>query len=248
MSHQQSHLALFARFPTSGQSKTRLIPRLGSEGASSFAQAALTDTLHHFSTVPSCRKTLFYTPATAHSNVLRLLKDESLDTAWSAHPQVDSTDLGARLSDAVGFLFDDQNGKNNNDNSPSIEPRSTPVTLIGMDCFDLTSSMVRESMDFVAGTQGAAHLIPAVDGGYVMLTVPGECRRDVVFGDIPWSCERTGRVQLQRIEEAGLRCRVDGMLEDVDEPGDLERLWERREDKRRAFPRTVGFLEGAMGR
>lgn len=235
MNHPQSHLALFARFPTPGCSKTRLIPRLGPKGACTFARAALTDTLHLFSTLPSSHRTLFYTPVTAHADVLQLLEEESLDSAWSIHPQIDSADLGARLADAVGYLSH-QN------------PGSITVTLIGMDCLDLTVTAVRDSMDLVAVTPGSAHMIPAVDGGYVLLTVPGECRRDVAFGDIPWSCDRTGQVQLRRIEEAGLRCRVAGELSDVDEPGDLEALWRAREGKRGKFPRTVAFLEGVMDR
>lgn len=242
MDHQQiyGHLAVFARYPILGQSKTRLIPRLGPEGASSFARAALIDTLHLLSTLPCCQKTLFYTPATAHTHIIHLLEEECLDSAWSIQPQIDSADLGVRLADTARYLY--------HLTPSSVDRGLTPITLVGMDCFDITISTVRESMDLVRGMRGLAHMIPAVDGGYVLLTLPEGCRWNVVFRDIPWSCESTGRAQLQRIEEAGLQCIVGEMLRDVDEPEDLEVLWQGREGKRARFPRTMGFLEGVMGR
>lgn len=228
------HLAVFARYPIPGHSKTRLIPRLGPDGASSFARAGLIDTLHLFSALPCCQRTLFYTPSTAHADIIRLLAEEQLESVWSVEPQTDSTDLGDRLAAAARYLS-------------HCNPRPpTPIALIGMDCFELTVSMVRDSMDLVSRTRGLAHIIPAVDGGYVLLTVPEGCEWAEVFGGIPWSSEYTGQTQVQRIEGAGLRCTVGEMLGDVDEPGDLERLWESRGLKMARFPRTMEFLEGVM--
>ncbi|THC92735.1 hypothetical protein EYZ11_007783 [Aspergillus tanneri] len=207
---QQRHLALFARFPSPGKCKTRLIPRLGKEGASSFALAALTDLMHLFKKA-ACHKTLFYTPAAARWEVSAFLQHESLVSSWDIHPQPDAPDLGARLHDALEHLK----------RHTAIDAGAiVPVTFLGMDCFELTVATVQDSMDRVSSNPDTAHIIPARDGGYVLLTVPLHCDGHTAF--------------------------VSEALPDVDEPGDLEGLWETRKQKREVYPSTFGCLETVM--
>ncbi|EER27043.1 hypothetical protein CPC735_023790 [Coccidioides posadasii C735 delta SOWgp] len=240
MDTPRRHLALFARLPSPGKCKTRLIPRLGAEGASTFAQAALIDILHLFSTNPSaCQKTFFYTPTTAHEEILHLLRQESLDSSWSIHPQPDHPDLGARLSDALIHL-------RNRLKTTVASLAEQSVTFIGMDCFDLTPTLVESSMACISSTPKVAHMYPARDGGYALLTVPLGCDAERVFRNIPWSCERTGAVQIERLREAGLSCVVGEVLGDVDDPADLEELWMKRDGRKREYPRTIAYLESNM--
>lgn len=240
----RGHLALFARFPSPGKCKTRLIPCLGADGACSFALASLTDIMHLLATTAS-HKTLFYTPATAEPEVSLFLQQESLSASWAMHPQLENApDLGARLHGALEHL-QTRTWRRDADVDVLSSP-IVPVTFIGMDCFDLSPAVIEDSMAQVASTSGMAHMIPACDGGYVLLTVPLGCDGCRVFERIPWSCDRTGRVQIQRLEEAGLSCALGRALPDVDEPDDLEKLWQARELKRGAHPRTIAFLETAM--
>lgn len=248
--HQRYHLALLARFPSPGQGKTRLIRRLGPEGACSFARAALTDLLHLLATTTSCHRILFYTPDSARPDVLQFLDREQLRSAWDVCPQTQTPDLGGRLCAALEHV----RGTNADDAGGGGAVTATPViTFIGMDCFELTGPMVQDSMVRVSVSTSAspgtasAHLLPASDGGYVLLTVPLDCDGSRIFERIPWSCGRTGRVQVQRLEEAGLSCVVGGeALPDVDEPGDLDGLWEGRKAKWESFPRAFGYLETVM--
>lgn len=240
--HPRHHLALFARFPYPGRCKTRLIPRLGEDGACSFARAALVDMLHHFAGMICCRKILFFTPETAGPGILQLLEEESLLSSWELQPQVNSPDLGDRLF--KGFEHIKSLG-GDVWLAGQINPKPT-ATFIGMDCFDLTCATVQDSMSLVSSTQDRAHMIPADDGGYTLLTIPLTCDARTILDNVPWSCSQTSYIQRRRLEEAGLSCVMDEPLFDVDEPNDLERLWESRSRKQDAYPRTFGYLETVM--
>lgn len=238
--NEPHYLALLARAPTLGKSKTRLIPRLGQEGACSFAHAALTDLLHLMRTVPSCHRILFYTPKDAGPHLQAYLERERLDGSWELQCQPDTPDLGGRLAGALECL------QNIGGKAQSGAARPT-VTFIGMDCFELTVQSVSTSMHKVSANDGTANMTPACDGGYVMLTVPLHCDGKKIFSGIPWSTDRTGQMQLQRLRDAGLTCDAEvPALPDVDEPQDLERLWATRQTKLSDFPRTMDFLGKVM--
>ncbi|KAL2356352.1 nucleotide-diphospho-sugar transferase [Cryomyces antarcticus] len=222
------YLALFAKSPSVGSSKTRLIPRLGPHGSALFALAALTDTLHLFSALP-IHKTLFYTPSTARPALLSLLRSESL-TSWEIQPQIHSPDLGSRLAAAL-------------EHSRTRTTFAGTVAFIAMDCFELTPSHIERSI--AMASTGTPYMLPASDGGYVLLTLPPTCP-PTVFDRISWSCDQTARLQIERLEEAGLGCTVGESLSDVDEPADLDQLWAGRTTKVLMYPRTVRYLEAVM--
>jgi hypothetical protein len=230
---QHYHLALVAKFPSPGTCKTRLIPHLGEDGACAFSLAALCDILHLFKTLP-VRKTLFYTPSTARSAVAGLLDRESLQSSWEFQAQVPAPNLGSRLRAALEHL---------QTLSHTAQGLVGSVTFIGMDCFMLSPSRVQQSMSLVSPT--TAHMLPAHDGGYVLLTVPLSCSGSV-FDRIPWSCDRTGKVQVTRLAETGLSCVLGEVLDDVDNPEDLERLWDAREHELLLYPRTMRYLQTVM--
>lgn len=240
MSANELHtLALLARAPTPGRSKTRLIPALGADGACEFAKAALTDLLHLMATIPSCRRILFYTPAESRAGLQSLLNQEGLGSSWQLECQSDTPDLGGRLSGALEVIqqtFGSEGSK--------ATPRPS-VTFMGMDCFDLTPERVQNSMHAVSECSGKAHMHPALDGGYVLLTVPLHCDAKTIFSEIAWSTNQTGKMQIQRLNAAGLTCDLGEELPDVDEPEDLETLWERHSSSS-DFPRTMRYLNEVM--
>jgi hypothetical protein len=239
--HPRQYLAVFARFPYPGRCKTRLIPRLGEEGACLFARAALTDILHLFAKMATHRNILFFTPEVANSDVHRFLDQELLFSSWEIHPQANTSDLGGRLYGGLEHIRD------LDCNVASAAPTTTStVTFIGMDCFDLTGPIIQESMTLVSSSRGKAHMIPACDGGYTLLTIPLDCDSHRIFDQIPWSCSQTACVQRERLEEAGLSCVIGEVLFDVDEPKDLDRLWEARAGKRHLYPRVFEYLDAEM--
>lgn len=112
-----------------------------------------------------------------------------------------------------------------------------------MDCFDLTGPIVQESMEIVSLNPGKAHMIPACDGGYTLLTIPLGCDGDKAFDQIPWSSSQTGFIQRKRLEDAGLSCVMGEALLDVDVPSDLDQLLETRAEKRHLCPRVFAYLD-----
>lgn len=230
-----SHLILMARFPSPGKCKTRLIPKLGAEGACAFALAALSDLLHLYASLP-LRKTFVYTPEPAREDIKEFLRREGLQHSWNIHPQAPSPDLGGRLRGALEYaqgLF----------RQPDEDLQHGSVTFIGMDCFDLEPAHIQQSAAIV--TPMKAHILPAQDGGYVLLSVPTNCQ-DTVFDRITWSSSQTCAMQIERVVETGLECEVGETQDDVDEPEDLDRLWHSREDKLTNYPRSMKFLDAAM--
>lgn len=241
-SQPNQHLALFARFPYPGKCKTRLIPRLGAEGACSFAYASQLDILHLFASMPFCHKTLSYTPEASRSDVEHFLHRESLSSSWDIHAQSNTPVLGDRLIAAMEFL----RKRKSTTLLESTPVASGSVTFMAMDCFDLTIPLLQRSMSFVSSSPKRAYMVPACDGGYVLLTVPLDCDATQIFTQVPWSCDRTGNVQLERLTQAGLECAVGEALPDVDEPDDLDALWETRQKKRDSYPRVFAYLETIM--
>lgn len=228
------HLLLFAKCPAPGSCKTRLIPRLGAQGASQFAQAALVDLLHLLSEAPIQRVWL-YTPSTAHQTALGTVITEHLQAKWQVHPQSDGAghDLGHRLSAAFAWA---------KGNIPPDQMDSSSVTFIGMDCFDLTAERVRNAAEGAA--RGVAQVLPAQDGGYVLLSVPANCPPDI-FNGIPWSCDKTCDAQIASIRGNGVDVVVGQTLADVDEPSDLDELIKGKH-KLQDFPRTLQVLEALI--
>lgn len=228
---QFSHLLLVARFPSPGKCKTRLIPRLGAEGASVFALAALSDLLHLFAGLP-VRKTLLFTPDEERPALMRFLQEEGLSSTWNIHPQIAGVELGARLSGGLEYI------------QRLSDDHQASVTFIGMDCFDLTPDRVRSSIASV--TPSKAHILPARDGGYVLLSIPLR-RSGNVFDEIPWSSDQTGDVQVKTLTANGIACEVGDTLDDVDEPEDLDRLWRTQDQESTLYPRTMKFLASIFG-
>lgn len=235
MSQDSSHLILVARFPSPGKCKTRLIPKLGTEGACAFAFAALSDLLHLYASL-SLQKTFLYTPESARGDIEGFLRREELHRSWNIRPQISSPDLGGRLRGALEYaqnLYKDQDGN----------VRTASVTFIGMDCFDLNPARIEQSVAIATPTK--AHVLPARDGGYVLLSVPSNCQ-NTIFDRIPWSSSQTCAAQIERLVESGLECELGETLDDIDEPEDLDRLWQMREQKLTNYPRTMKFLDTAM--
>lgn len=240
MSANQLHtIALLARAPTPGRSKTRLIPALGANGACEFAKAALTDLLHLMVAIPSCRRILFYTPAESRADLQLCLDQEGLGSSWQLERQSDTPDLGGRL---IGALERIQQTFSSDDSETTSQPT---VTFVGMDCFDLTPERVQDSMRAVSERPGKAHMHPALDGGYVLLTVPLHCDTKTIFSEIAWSMSQTGEMQMRRLEAAGLTCDLGEKLPDVDEPEDLKTLWNKHSSNS-DFPRTMRYLRSMM--
>ena len=191
-------IAILAKAPIPGLSKTRLIPNLGAEGAAGLQRWLLQRTVGTTMSAGLGPVTLWCTPDTTHPEFTRLAGRASITLRRQT-----SGDLGERMLQAL-----------------RESPGAQGTLLIGTDCPTLKPSHLQ------AAARGLdAHpavFIPAEDGGYVLVGM-----RDAhpePFSDIEWSTERVMAQTRQRLAAIGWRWQEFEPLWDVDREEDLERL------------------------
>ncbi len=232
-------LILFAKYPTPGHAKTRLIPILGPEGAARVAEAFLLDLLEILNTWPppppdlqtrdknrvqNPNRILFFAPRTAEASFKELLTREQLQRHWTLRPQ-SSGDLGERLNAALTKIQTETEG---------------PVLFLGMDCLEFPSSSLSEALGLAR--TGKIVVRPARDGGYVMLALPAGTPPEI-FNEIRWSTAFTCSDQIARAHALGIPIESIGTSMDVDEPEDLREFWHRIKSTPIRYPRTWKTLQ-----
>lgn len=244
----QHHLLVFAKVPFLGQVKTRLESAIGIDGAQAFAINALSEILHYFAKLHSNSIILnsqkikcvwCYAPSSASKEVKEFLEQRNLTEHWETWPQEDKAiDLGARLSAAVQ--------KANSDNAE----HGITCTLIGADCFHLTMEHVKDAMKR-ASKEGHSTILPARDGGYVMLSLPQPISKHA-FDNIRWSTAQTGQDQQKQLKKLGHdHLYVGETLPDVDEPSDLQIFSSKQEvpiHLKINYPLTLAFVQETMNK
>lgn len=192
-------IAVFARAPIPGQTKTRLIPRLGAEGAARLQESLLRRTLATTTAAGLGPVSLWCTPSSAHP-LFRAVRKE-----W-ALPLFDQEglDLGERMLHAFERLC----------------PRG-PALLVGTDCPALTgTTLARAALALHEGND--AVLVPAEDGGYVLIGLRRAETR--VFYGISWGSDQVMAETRRRLSRLGWRWAEPDTSWDVDRPEDLDRL------------------------
>lgn len=193
-------LIVFAKAPQAGQAKTRLIPALGPSGAAALARQLLAHALRQAAGADTQAVELCVSPAPQ-------------DPAWQGmafEPAVALTaqgegDLGERMARAMTRV---------------IEQHQCPVMLMGTDCPGLTSAHLGEAARQL--TRHDAVLLPAKDGGYVLIGLKAPCPG--LFTDMPWSGPAVAGETLRRMASLGLRVWQGPTLQDIDEAADLAHL------------------------
>jgi len=202
---------VFAKEPVAGAVKTRLARSIGAERAMRVYTDLLATTLAHAHAAWRARivsRLELWCDGDPDAPFLK-----GIASAFGARVfgQCEG-DLGARMAHAIGDAL----------------TRSTPVLLIGSDCPLLDPERLGE-----AGAALASHesvVIPAEDGGYVLIGV----RAAVSLEGIRWSTPFALDDTLERLHDDGRECVALAPLWDVDDEGGLAR-W----DAMRAAP-TVG--------
>ena len=195
-----TRIVVFAKAPLAGFVKTRLIPALGAQGAAALASRMLSYTLAQALAAGEQAVELCMSPAPS-------------DAAWKsvARPQaVESSaqgegDLGERMNRAMNRALARQQG---------------PVLLMGTDCPALNTAHILEAARQLE--QHDAVLVPAADGGYVMIGLRLPCPG--LFNDMAWSTPVVAAQTLRRMASLNLRVWSGPLLHDIDEPADLQYL------------------------
>ena len=195
-----TRIVVFAKAPVAGFAKTRLIPALGAGGAANLARDMLSHTLAQalaagVQAVELCMSPAPHDPAW-HGVVLPAAVDRTA--------QGDG-DLGERMNRAA---------------ERALALGQGPVLLIGTDCPALNAAQIKEAARQL--THHDAVLLPALDGGYVLLGLQAPCPG--LFTDMAWSTPVVTQETLCRVARLGLSVWQGPTLHDIDEPSDLTYL------------------------
>jgi rSAM/selenodomain-associated transferase 1 len=189
-------IAVFARAPVPGQVKTRLQPALGAEGALALHRQLVESTLFRARDAALGAVTLWVDGDPDLPEVVACVKRQRVGLQVQR-----GADLGARMHTALSHEI-------------AADPQGS--LLIGCDCPALTSSRLRECAAALASHD--AVLIPALDGGYVLIGLRQP--QAALFDDIRWGSDSVLVATRERIAAAGLRCAEFAPLPDLDTPDD----------------------------
>ena len=197
-------VAIMAKAPLPGLAKTRLAPLLGEAGAARAQRGFILRTLGTARHAAIGPVTLHCTPP-AH----RLF--HLLNTRWGVAcvGQVEG-DLGGRMGAVVAAHF--------------AQAGVLPLLIVGTDCPALTPDLLQRCADALVDHD--AVLIPAEDGGYVLIGMRRPLLR--AFDAVDWSTPRVMAQTRARLSEMGATWRELPALWDVDDPVDWAR-WKATE-------------------
>lgn len=192
-------IVIFAKLPAAGFAKTRLIPALGAEGAARLAQQMLHHTVREALAAAVGTVELCVTPSPDEPEWRQ--QKLSHEVNWSYQGE---GDLGDRLSRAARRTL--QSGES--------------ILLIGTDCPALNAKQIKEAADALSHSD--AVLIPATDGGYVLLGV--NQFHEALFNTIAWSTATVSAETIIRMKRLKWSIELLPACHDIDEPSDLAHL------------------------
>ncbi len=194
---------VFMRYPQAGCVKTRLVPKLGKEGAARFYRNMVEHIVAKISPVATemIQLSLYYTGASPQQM-----------TSWlgDSFPFMEQQgdNLGARMLDAF------QTSKNNN---------FRRTILIGSDCPAIDPALINQGFrkllthDLVLG--------PTFDGGYYLIGLTGKVSDEKIghlFSEIKWGTGTVYRQSVAKAKAINLSLATLPKHNDIDRPEDLE--------------------------
>ena len=193
-------LLVFTRSPVAGETKTRLIPVLGREGAARLHRLLLRNTLKLALQSQFCNVELWCTPTTDHP----FLQECSHKFAVKLCCQ-EGEDLGQCMQNALA----------------STLSRYAFAVIVGSDCPVLTTDLLnRAYLQLQSGMD--ALLGPSEDGGYYLFGL----RRYTppLFAGIDWGGNNVVEMTYKQLAALGWHWNALDTLWDVDRPEDMEKL------------------------
>jgi len=198
--YPESRLLIFAKAPIPGRSKTRLAGKLGARGAARLHARLTRQTVTTALRAQLAPLQLWCAPSSTHGFFAACRRDYPL-TLHRQH----GIDLGRRMHHALTRAL----------------RGSGSAVLIGSDCPALTPAVLKNA--FAALRDGAdVVLVPALDGGYVLIGVRRSAAR--LFQAVRWGSERVLAQTRRRLRQLNLTCVELPALADVDTPADLLRM------------------------
>lgn len=196
-------IAIMAKAPVAGLAKTRLIPALGAVGAARAQRQFIAQSLHTAQQAALGGITLWCAPDAQHRQFRAIQKHFKIDCLAQSEG-----DLGARMRRCAELHFAQEDAR--------------PLLIIGTDCAMLSPGHLQEAARSLLAHD--ACLIPAEDGGYVLLGLKKMIPE--VFSDVQWSTAQVLSQTLTRLRLAGASVAQLPALWDIDEPADWLR-WQK---------------------
>jgi rSAM/selenodomain-associated transferase 1 len=229
-------IAIIAKTPEAGKSKTRLSPPLKPEQCAEISACFIEDLAANIQDLAGsgeCAGYALYTPAGTEEKLRRLLPAEFglvLQT---------SGDLGARLLQGIRDIL-------------ALGHRG--AIIVSSDSPTLPAGYFQMAVEKLL-SDDCVVLCPAVDGGYTFIGLSYPHAR--LFEDMPWSTEVVHRVTEQRAAEIGLPVFNVPMWYDVDDAATLEILrrdlagdplpFNTADQPRMKAPMTEAYLNALQG-
>jgi rSAM/selenodomain-associated transferase 1 len=197
-------IGIICKAPKPGRSKTRLIPRLGSERAAALAQAFLIDlatTIDRAAAIADCKGYAVCSPDSAAVELEAFLP-ASFDYVVRTDP-----DLGRVLDGATDEL---------------LSRGHESAILVNGDSPTLPVALLIETITTLRQPGECVVFVPALDGGY---SIVGLNRRvPEIFAEIPWSTSDVMRRSLEQAERHAVPTKVLSPWYDVDDEESLDWL------------------------
>jgi hypothetical protein len=201
MKYPDSVIQVFAKAPVAGQVNTRLVPFISAQEAAELHEEFTRDRLQMCTAANLCEVQLWCSPDTSH----RLFSDCSRLFDVTLYQQ-NGDDLGARMSNAITHMLG----------------RYKKIIIIGTDAPALDGHMIADVIRELDDRDVV--LVPAEDGGYVLLGVSTYHAKMLV--NVPWGSGQVLSRTVANIENLGLNYALLGECWDVDRPEDLQRYFE----------------------
>jgi rSAM/selenodomain-associated transferase 1 len=203
-------LVVFAKPPTAGVAKTRLVEALGVDGAASVASAMLDDT---FTLCEGVRLPSGEVPGLV---VAYAESKEYFEDAVECRMAYDRWRLLAQGKGNLGERLDKA--------LADMAPQEDDLTVfIGMDAPHLPARLIVEAFERLV--EARAVLGPCDDGGYYLVGVKGRWPTGIL-APVGWSTPEAMADTAAAFERAGMDCAVLEPWYDVDDLADLGRLGE----------------------
>jgi len=198
-------IGIICKAPKAGDSKTRLIPRLGPERAAALARAFLIDlsrSIEEAGVVVGCAGYAICSPESAAAELATFLPP-----AFDYVVKTDR-DLGRVLDGATQEL---------------LARGHESAILVNGDSPTLPAALLIETVRALREPGAHAVFVPALDGGY---SIVGLTRRTPeIFADIPWSTPTVMQRSLEQAERHAIAVKVLSPWYDIDDAESLDLLF-----------------------
>lgn len=250
MGEDKHFVFLVAKIPSLGVSKTRLVPGLGEESTLLVAEALLLDSIRNASLLQGNQRCiLYFSPSSAVDRARSLLTlarsgltEDAGSCHWTLLPMPNNTDLGSSSLDkilchAVSFAVD--NGGDTctfiGSDTPDLPPQEVVLgQLLASEKSNSKPFEGEKESDWRSHRQASCYICPAMDGGYVLLTIPlhllatKSISCEDLFSSVLWSCCDTLSSQSACLQSAGFKVVIGRTTyRDIDDVEDLHALIEK---------------------